>query len=73
MPLYDVQQYETHITTIRVTADDPASGVEKVLVGEGEVNNFEFAGIAYDHGCPSTKTKIWRTNYSTGASSKTDD
>lgn len=52
MPLYDVQQYETHITTIRVTADDPASAVAKVFAGEGEVNNFEFAGIADDRGMP---------------------
>jgi hypothetical protein len=52
MPLYDVQQYETHITTIRVTADSPAGAVTKVFNGEGTVNNFEFAGIADDHGMP---------------------
>ena len=51
MPLlYDVQQYELNITTVRVVADDPTGAVAKVFAGEGEVNNFEFAGIAYDCG-----------------------
>jgi hypothetical protein len=52
MPLYDVQQYELHILTRQVEADDPADAVARVFAGEGEVNNFEFSGIADDRGMP---------------------
>ena len=48
--VFDVQQYELHIVTLQVVADDPADAVAKVFAGEGEATNFEFAGIANDHG-----------------------
>jgi hypothetical protein len=48
--IFDVQQYELHILTRRVEADDPADAIRRVFAGDGEATNFEFAGIANDHG-----------------------
>jgi hypothetical protein len=48
--MFAVQQYELHIVTIQVVADDPAGAIENVFAGDGEATNFEFAGIANDHG-----------------------
>jgi len=50
MPIFEIEQYELHITTVRVVADDPADSIAKVFLGEGEATNFEFAGIANGHG-----------------------
>lgn len=36
MPLYEVQQYESHIAFYNVEADSPAEAVRKVLDGEAE-------------------------------------
>ena len=50
--VFDVQQYELHIATLQVVADDPADAIAKVFTGEGEATNFEFAESPTTTGCP---------------------
>jgi len=54
MPVYDVQQYEVHAVTYRVSAANPAEAVKKVLNGEGWSidNSQEFIEVADMYGMP---------------------
>lgn len=47
MPTFAIEQYELHILTHVVTADDQADALAKFFQGdEGEAVSFEFVGIA---------------------------
>ena len=51
MPTFEIEQYELHILTHLVTADDEADALAKFFQGdEGEAVSFEFVGIANDYG-----------------------
>ncbi len=51
MPTFAIEQYELHILTHVVTADDQADALAKFFQGdEGEAVSFEFVGIANDYG-----------------------
>lgn len=51
MPTFEIEQYELHILTHVVTADDQADALVKFFQGdEGEAVSFEFVGIANDYG-----------------------
>ena len=50
MLVFEVQQYEVHVSTYRIEADDEAEAIAKLYSGDGEMVSFEFAGIADDVG-----------------------
>ena len=51
MPTFEIEQYELHILTHLVTADDEADALAKFFQGdEGEAVSFEFVGIADGYG-----------------------
>ena len=51
MPTFEIQQYELHILTHVVTADDETDALARFFQGdEGEAVSFEFVGIANDYG-----------------------
>ena len=52
MPTFEVQQYEVHVSTYRIEADDEAEAIAKLYAGDDEMVSFEFAGIADDLGMP---------------------
>lgn len=70
MPTYEVQQYELHVLTHKIEADDEASAVAKLYKGEGEPVSFEFAGIADDFGMSVCENGELADRPSTWASSK---
>lgn len=52
MPVYAIQQYELHVITYQVEADDPADAIVKLLDGEAEPrdNSQEYIEIADERG-----------------------
>ena len=51
MPIFEIEQYELHILTHRVTGDDETDALVKFFQGiEGEAVSFEFVGIPSDYG-----------------------
>lgn len=52
MPVYAIQQYELHVTTYRIEADDPADAIVKLLDGEAEPmdDSQEYVEIAEERG-----------------------
>jgi hypothetical protein len=50
MPVFEIGQYELHVLTHRIEADDEAQAIAKLYQGEGEAVSFEFVGIANDYG-----------------------
>jgi hypothetical protein len=52
MPVFEIGQYELHVLTHRIEADDEAQAIAKLYQGEGEAVSFEFVGIANDFGMP---------------------
>lgn len=52
MPAYEIEQYELHVTTYRVEADDPADAIVKVLDGEAVPvdDSHEYVEIAEERG-----------------------
>jgi hypothetical protein len=51
MSTYEIEQYELHVLTHKITADDEAGAVAKFFQGnDGEAISFEFVGIANDYG-----------------------
>jgi hypothetical protein len=54
MPRYEVEQYELHVITYRVEADDEADAIAKLFLGEGDPvdKSLEFVEIADDCGMP---------------------
>ena len=54
MPLFQIEQYEIHITKYRVEAKDEAEAIAKLLDGKADPidNSLEFVEIADDFGIP---------------------
>lgn len=52
MSTYEIEQYELHVTTYHVEADDPADAIVKVLDGEAEAvdGSHEYIEIAEERG-----------------------
>jgi len=52
MPVFEIEQYEIHVATYRIEADDEADAIAKVLDGDGEQTNCEYVETAEDLGLP---------------------
>jgi len=54
MPMYEIGQYELHMTKFRVEAKSEAEAIAKLLDGEAEVvdNSQEYIEVAEDFGLP---------------------
>jgi hypothetical protein len=52
MPTFEIEQFELHVTTYRVEADDPADAIVKLLDGEAEPvdDSQEYVEIAEERG-----------------------
>ena len=54
MPLFQIEQYEIHITKYRVEAKDEVEAIAKLLDGQADPvdNSLEFVEVADDFGLP---------------------
>jgi len=52
MPEFEIEQYEIHVATYKVEADDEADAIAKVLDGDGEQTGVEYIGVAENLGLP---------------------
>lgn len=54
MPVYEIEQYELHISKYRVEANSEAEGIVKLLDGEADPvdNSLEYIEVADDFGMP---------------------
>ncbi|MCB9951414.1 MAG: hypothetical protein H6824_10575 [Planctomycetaceae bacterium] len=52
MPRYEIEQYELHVMTFRIDANDPADAIVRLLDGEAEPvdNTQEYVEIAEECG-----------------------
>jgi len=52
MPAFEIEQFELHVATYKVEADDEADAIAKVLDGDGEQTGVEYVQVAEDLGLP---------------------
>lgn len=55
MPIYEIEQYELHVSKYRVLANSKGEAIAKLFAGEGEPveQSQEFLEVADDYGLPA--------------------
>ena len=55
MPTYEIEQYELHVQTYEVEADNEAEAIAKLFKGKAEPveNSLEFVEVCEDRGLPA--------------------